>query len=358
MIDSSKLPRNIYGIVPLEHTTGKPNTCHCQGICVDTEKKYIYMSFTTTLLKMDLEGNVVGSVTGLLGHLGCIDFNDRDGKVWGSLEYKNDAIGKNILAHIGSDAEIEDAFYIVSFDVDKIDRIGMDATRDGVMKSVYLRDPVEDYHATAVNQGKEVEHRYGVSGIYGTTFGPMPGANDGKQYLFVACGVYGDVNRTDNDHQIILCYDTENWDEYAQPLNQGSMHHSGPEKALHRFWVYTGNTTWGVQNLEYDPYSGNFIMVVYRGKKPQFANDVIYMIDGSKAPVNGKLVGIEPEEEGELLSLYGSGWTYTHGATGIHSFGDGYFYVSYHGNDPEKGQYTNVKLCKWDGKGPIAEVED
>lgn len=127
---------------------------------------------------------------------------------------------------------------------------------------------------------------------------------------------------------------------------------------VHRFWVYTGNTTWGVQNLEYDPYSGNFIMVVYRGKKPQFANDVIYMIDGSKAPVNGKLVGIEPEEEGELLSLYGSGWTYTHGATGIHSFGDGYFYVSYHGNDPEKGQYTNVKLCKWDGKGPIAEVED
>ena len=355
--ESINLPREVFS----GYWSGSKSqgALHCQGIAVDTQRKYMYFSFTTMLIKTDLEGNFIGSVTGLMGHLGCIDFNDRDGRVWGSLEYKNDQIGRNILKRIGAaDKQIEDAFYIVMFDVDKIDRPNMDATADGVMKSVYLADPVRDFKAKAVNQGREVDHRYGVSGIDGTTFGPMPGSNDGKQYLFVACGIYGDVERTDNDHQIILCYDTSDWEEIAQPLNQDNMHHVGPEHATHRFYVKTGNTTWGVQNLEYDPYSGHFIMAVYRGKKEQYPNDVIYLIDGTKAPVWGKLVGVEPEEEGELLSLYGSGWTYDQGTTGLHAFGDGYYYVSYKESNILKGECSRVRLCKWDGKGPLALVEE
>ena len=45
------------------------------------------------LVKMDMKGNVVGTVTGLLGHLGCLEYNEQDGRLYGSLEYKNDAIG-------------------------------------------------------------------------------------------------------------------------------------------------------------------------------------------------------------------------------------------------------------------------
>ena len=58
---------------------------HVQGIAVDTKQEYLYLSFTTMLVKMDMHGNVVGTVKGLLGHLGCIEFNDEDGRLYGSL---------------------------------------------------------------------------------------------------------------------------------------------------------------------------------------------------------------------------------------------------------------------------------
>ena len=48
---------------------------HVQGIAVDTKKGFVYYSFTTVLVKTDLQGCVIGSVKGLVGHLGCIDFN-------------------------------------------------------------------------------------------------------------------------------------------------------------------------------------------------------------------------------------------------------------------------------------------
>ena len=67
--------------------------CHIQGIAVDKKNGYIYYSFTTKLVKATLDGKIVGSVDGLVGHLGCIAFNEKDGCVYGSLEYKNDIIG-------------------------------------------------------------------------------------------------------------------------------------------------------------------------------------------------------------------------------------------------------------------------
>ena len=70
---------------------------HVQGIAVDLKQGYIYFSFTTELLKMDLQGNLIGSVKGLTGHLGCLTMNPEDGRVYGSIEYKNDAIGREIL---------------------------------------------------------------------------------------------------------------------------------------------------------------------------------------------------------------------------------------------------------------------
>lgn len=109
--------------------TGTHGNCHIQGIAVDQKKGYIYYSFTTMLIKSTLKGEIVGSVNGLTGHLGCIDFNEEDGRVYGSLEYKNDVIGRGILRALGKEQEIVDAFYIVMFDVDKIDRMDMDAEK-------------------------------------------------------------------------------------------------------------------------------------------------------------------------------------------------------------------------------------
>ena len=80
---------------------------HVQGMALDRKGGYMYFSFTNLLVKTDLAGNPVGSVTGFTGHLGDLDFNAKDGRVYGSLEYKE-----------------AQAFYIAIFDVDRIDQPG------------------------------------------------------------------------------------------------------------------------------------------------------------------------------------------------------------------------------------------
>ena len=321
-----------YDVLPRRIHSGYYKTGHCQGIAVDTAKGFIYYSFTTCLIKSDLEGNIIGSVEGLLGHLGCIDFCEADGCVYGSLEYKNDAIGKGILKNAGRD-EITNAFYCAIFDVDKIDRMHMDACKDGVMRTAYLKEVVDDY--LAVENG--VAHRND-----GTAIGPMPGAaKDSEQYVFIAYGIYGDVNRNDNDNQIILCYAPEKLKAAALPLEQGSMHTSGPEPE-YRLTAFTGNTEYGVQNLEYDVYTGDYYAAVYIGKKPIFANKPMYVIDGSAAPAAGAL-------------KVKAACDFPYGQTGMCALGDGYWYFSHDGRT-EDGWFSEVVLHRYfDGK--IIEVK-
>lgn len=318
--------------------TGTHGNCHIQGIAVDPKKGYIYYSFTTKLIKSTLSGEIVGSVDGLTGHLGCIDFNDADGRVYGSLEYKNDGVGQGILKALGKEQTLDDAFYIAIFDVDKIDRMDMDAEKDGVMTTVYLKEVYDDFKGRGLDKaGAEVAHKYGCSGIDGTTFGPMPGAKeDRRQYLFVAYGVYGDESRDDNDHQVILCYDTSDWKRYEQLLSQARMHRSGPEKPTRKFFVFTGNTTYGVQNLEYDSYTHTFFMAVYHGFKPEYPNYDLYAIDASIPPKIEVLKGLN--ERGEVLTLAKAGkthpatglrgWRFPHGSTGLYAKGDGTYLIS------------------------------
>ena len=70
--------KNALPALPKVINSGKFTGGHVQGIALDDEHKYIYYSFTTILVKADLEGNVIGTVTGLTGHLGCISFNSED----------------------------------------------------------------------------------------------------------------------------------------------------------------------------------------------------------------------------------------------------------------------------------------
>src|SRR4051812_42217150 len=57
-----QLPASIY--------SGKQGGLHVQGVVVDKANGFVYFSFTDKLLKMDLSGKLVGSVTGFVGHLG------------------------------------------------------------------------------------------------------------------------------------------------------------------------------------------------------------------------------------------------------------------------------------------------
>ena len=334
---------------------------HVQGIAVDDEHKYIYYSFTTVFVKADLYGNVIGTVTGLTGHLGCISFNSDDGKVYGSIEYKHDSIGKGIMARTGITLADEDAFYVAIFDVDKIDRPDMDAERDGIMTAVYLPQVVDDYSA---KNSDGTDHRYACSGIDGTGFGPIPGSPAGSpRMLFVAYGIYGNNERRDNDNQVILQFDWRRFGEAAKPLSQAAPHHSGVTADV-RYFLYTGNTTWGVQNLEYDAYLNAWIVAVYLGKKPQFKNPPMFIIDGAAAPQVRDVPGLDIK--GKMLSLKQVGGydednklyycTFPKGQTGVYSIGNGYYYFSYEKHTEHDGvKYfsSDVKLCRYTGEGDV-----
>ena len=325
---------------------------HIQGIAVDTKKGFVYYSFTNILLKTDLCGTPVGSVERLAGHLGCITLNSDDGCVYGSLELKHDAIGSGIIARTGWDPSSEDSFYLVRFDVDRITRMNMDAERDGIMSAVYLRDVVRDYADTDEVSGKK--HRYGCSGIDGTAYGPVFGAPaDSRKKLMVAYGIYSDRERSDNDNQVILQLDPDVFKTYGRPLDQTAPHHSGPETAEARYFLYTGNTTYGVQNLEYDAHSGNWLVSVYMGSKESFTNFPLFICDGTKAATEADIVGRDGErglvlaladlgEEG-ARGIHGS--RFPHGSTGVASLGDGRFYFSIpYSESREDGKYFGSDL--------------
>ena len=326
---------NISADLPLSIDTGAYKSGHIQGIAIDPVKRFLYCSYTTMLVKLDFSGNLIGSVEGLTGHLGCIDFNDGDGKVYGSLEYKNDAIGRGIRKNLYAgteDEDVETAFFIAVFDVDKIDRPHMDACADGVMKTVWLKEVVDDFNA-AGEDGKP--HRFACSGIDGTAFGPKFGCADGKNYLTVAYGIYSDLNRTDNDRQVILQYDISGWSALLRPLSQTAFHKSGPARPDGKYFLFTGNTNWGVQNLEYDEYVGDWLFFVYPGKKPQYPNFPLFAVRGADAPrINAAgEAELSLKPEGAFDPASGTyGWLCRYGAEGFYSFGSGYYYAAF----PEK----------------------
>ena len=237
----------------------------------------------------------------------------------------------------------------------------MDAEKDGVMTAVYLPDVLADY----AYEENGVKHRYGCSGIDGTTIGPVPGAGkDSPSMLMVAYGIYGDLERKDNDCQVILQYDWRKFKSVAKPLSQLEPHHEGLPFD-ERYFVYTGNTTYGIQNLEYDPFTGDYFAAVYKGKKPEFPNYSLFVIDGEAAPIETEIPGLE-NERGKLLSVKKIGlhheasdvygYNFGYGDTGLHSIGNGYYYISHHAK-PEPGVYlTDIKLYKYNGIDPFELV--
>lgn len=350
-VDPAGFPHEIY--------SGAWNSGHVQGIAIDRDG-YVYFSFTDLILKTDKEGNVIGTVTGLLGHLGCLDYNEEDGLIYGSLEYKDDVIGQGIMKRNNAEMDYLNTFYIAIIDGSKIVRPGMDALKDGIVRCVNLPGVVADYEAKVEVDGKVLDHRLGCSGIDGVSFGPDFGKKGGKNYLVVAYGIYGDTDRPDNDYQVLLQFDIRDWaKKYAKPLEVGNLHRDGPAKPRKTFYVYTGNTNWGIQNMEYDPATGYWLMAAYKGKKPQYPNYTLFAVDGSVKPVKKALQGVPYVKKGLVLTLADAGknhpetgirgWRFKYGSTGICSLGDGLFYISENSKTPEKLQQTTLRLYRWSG---------
>jgi hypothetical protein len=337
---------------PLTQNGGTWPTSHVQGIAVDLQGGYIYYSFTTLLAKYDFSGKLIGTLVGWAGHLGDLDFNPKDGCVYGSLEYKKDQ-----------------AFYIAVIDVSRLDRIGVDAAKSEIFRTVYLPEVAKDYAADLNGDGKfdgdvaaTPDHRYGCSGIDGVSFGPAFGHTDGPRYLTVAYGIYANASRSDNDHQVLLQYDVADWARYARPLTEQAPHRSGPAEAHGKYFLRTGNTTYGVQNLAYDEGQQRWFLGVYKGIKPFFPNYLLFAVDARTAPKRGDLVGV-PEagghgaEQGQLLTLASDGledpatgirgWNQK-ADVGLQPLGHGLFYLAV--NSGAKGKQTgDLTLHRWTG---------
>lgn len=352
------LPDSIY--------SGKQGGLHVQGVVVDKANGWVYFSFTNKLVKLDLSGKLIGSVTGFVGHLGDLDIAD-DGKIYGSLEYKNDAIGKGIKNELGVKTSKEDGFYIAIFDGARIVSPNMNAEKEDLLRTVYIREAVSDYEAKVEVDNKEKLHRFACSGIDGVAFAPAIGVpNATKKFLYVAYGIYGDTARNDNDHQVILKYDVSDWQQYAQKLSQDKLHYSGPKKPLEKYFVKTGNTYYGIQNLAYDPYSGNLFAAVYRGSKPQFPNYDLFVIDACKKPVESYILNDNKNIEVKTLSLLDAGnkdpgsgingWFFKWGATGLYPLGDGTFYISHNSKTKDGQQQSTIYKYKWVGDSQSAFV--
>ncbi|MBO9545939.1 hypothetical protein [Caulobacter sp.] len=332
--------------LPLKQNGGTWASGHVQGIAVDVKGGYVYYSFTNLLAKYDLKGNLVGTLVGWTGHLGDLDFNPADGKVYGSLEYKKDK-----------------AFYIAVIDVARLDRVGVEAGASEIFRTVYLPEVTRDYAADMDGDGKfdgdvgkTADHRYGCSGIDGVSFGPAFGKADGPRYLTVAYGIYGNTERTDNDHQVLLQYDVADWAKYASPLTEAAPHHNGPATPAAKVFVRTGNTSYGVQNLAYDDSQKRWLMGVYLGKKTSFPNYGLFAVEAHAKPVTGDLIGA-PGEKGQLLALADAGlkdpatgirgWNQK-ADVGLQPVGNGLAYLAV--NTKVDGKQTaDLTLMRWTG---------
>ena len=345
--------------LPLTHNGGTWPSGHVQGIAIDREGGYIYYSFTNLLAKYDFSGKLVGTLVGWTGHLGDLDFNPADGKIYGSLEYKEDK-----------------AFYVAVIDAARLDRVGLDASRSEIFRTVYLSEVVGDYSADTNGDGRfdgddgkyrgnvaaSPDHRYACSGIDGVAFGPAFGRTDGPRYLTVAYGIYGNTARSDNDHQVLLQYDIRDWARYASPLTEDAPHQRGPAKVDGKYFVRTGNTQYGVQNLSYDPTLQRWWLGVYPGKKPVFPNYPLFAVDARERPVRDDLIGVPGRggkgwEQGMLLGLSRDGlkdpttgirgWNQK-ADVGSQPLGHGLFYFAVDSGGKGR-QSADLTLMRWTG---------
>ena len=154
---------------------------------------------------------------------------------------------------------------------------------------------------------------------------------------------------------------------HARTLDLNHMHSEGPAKPAGVYFAYTGNTSYGVQNLEYDPYSNQWFMAVYKGRKPAFPNYQLYAVDNSVKPSTKTLTGcggergkvVELSKTGlhdEATGVYG--WNFAYGNMGMQALGDGYFYFFHFDktNKEKNSGWLELYRYKPETKKPFVKV--
>ncbi|MBR1868689.1 MAG: hypothetical protein IJ799_01330 [Bacteroidales bacterium] len=286
---------------------------HVQGVAIDTAARCFYLSFTTSLLKTDYEGNVLARIDSINGHLGALTFDGRSRKLYASLECKDDAVGQGIAKKLGRQAftQEDSKFYIAVVNVDRME--------ESAMERYEVEDACRDYRA-----------RYGCSGIDGVTIAPRIGRRNGRPRLYVAYGIYGDPARNDNDNQVLLEYKLSR-------LKRGVK---APKRSA-KYFIFTGNTNWGVQNLCYDAPTGCIYMATYGSSKPEFGEFNLFAVPVRQKPVRKAPEGLD--EKQECLETTARKWNFKDASTGVCSLGDGTWLVATPLKLPGGGQTATIR---------------
>ena len=99
--------------------------------------------------------------------------------------------------------------------------------------------------------------------------------------------------------------------------------------------MYTGNTRYGVQSLDYDPSMERWFLAVYPGRKPRFPNYSLFAVDATSTPHTRTLRGLSGEK-GRLLPLADDGLRDVRTGIrgwrrdvpyGLEALGDGMYYL-------------------------------
>ncbi len=200
---------------------------HMQGFTSDG--KHMYWSFTDTLVKTTLAGTVRRCVPITGGHLGDIDYFD--GKIYGSY------LG-NCLP--GKEWNDWSCFKIYVFDAETLETV-----------NIINLDICDEYK----RQSYLPEDIRGFQGVDGVAIGKIPHTNERR--MFVACAI-NDGEKYCNNIILQLTLDGVYETEYHIP---------------------TGNTVFGIQNLDYDESTGEFWFSTYNQSLPFQAKETLYKTD-------------------------------------------------------------------------------
>lgn len=189
---------------------------------------FMYWSFTDCIIKTDLDGNVICGTDIIGGHLGDCDY--RNGKIYASYL-------KNSLP--GHPWEDWTGFKIYVFDASDLT----------VLNIINL--DICDYYKSITCTDNDTR---GFQGIDGVTI--APDTADGREKLFVACALYTGERYS---NQIILRFDLDG-------------------KYETEYHIPTGNTVYGIQNLDYDWHDKEFWFTTYGAAYPYQPAEVLYCL--------------------------------------------------------------------------------
>ena len=300
---------------------------HVQGLAFDPRSQCVFLSTTTAIVKMSLDGSVLGSVVGFHGHIGAVTLDTLHRRLYASLEDLDDALCTNMARYANRQPVSREQIVmsIVEVDIDKVNAKNMPFREVAVLHP--LHEPLSDYRTEVNMDGKSYEGRFSCKGIDALAIGPAIGnASDEARYLYVACISDNDTLRADSEYNRLLCY---RLDDFSH--------------SVHQYFIRTGLTSYGIQNMEWDSFRQCLHLFVYPGQKSSNPNYSQFSIDVTQpsyyAPLQGVSYFTEPVEQLKVASAS----HFAAGAQGICQFDESRFLTAEY-KKIDNHRYTTIKL--------------